>query len=46
MKLDKSIFKLEKKYQEKIQHLTDEKQEEITSYQKRYLDLLEQLSQA
>ena len=45
LKLEKTMLELEKKYQEQIQRLKEEKQTEIDKYQQKYLALLEQLEQ-
>lgn len=38
---DKAALEIERKYQEQIQHLKEEKQAEIDRYQQKYFDLLE-----
>lgn len=41
---DKAVLNLEKKYQEKIQALKDEKSKQIDEYQTKYLELLEKIN--
>lgn len=45
LKLEKAVLELEKQYQQQIQELKVEKQEEIDKYQQKYLDLLEQIQE-
>lgn len=44
--LDKALIEAERKYQEQIQGLKDEKQAEIDKYQQKYLELLEQINKS
>ena len=39
--MDKALLELEKKYQDEIQNLKSQKQQEIDTYQKKYFELLE-----
>lgn len=41
--LDRALIDLERKYQDQIQQLKNDKQSEIDKYQQKYLDLLEQI---
>ena len=40
---DKALIELDKKYQEQIQTLKEEKQTEIDKYQEKYLELLNKM---
>ena len=42
--LDKAVLDTEKKYQEQIQNLKEQKQAEVDKYQQKYFDLLEKLN--
>lgn len=41
---ERALFELERKHQQQIQSIIDEKQKEIDKYQQKYMDLLEKIS--